>query len=155
MGILALGACETTKTGTASSSSTRTRIVPSSLPGEMVEVSYHDVTIKGPFRYHGGYFQDFADSVIDNWERIRDSHRFSNPIYTTGHVTVVVRLMDTGTIASVYVIDRSGPMDLELQVRRCLRSTSGIPSWDEDMRKNFGDDLLVQLKFVYHDSVIH
>ena len=155
MGILAFGGCETTQTGTASSSSKRTTPVPSSLPGEMVEVSYHDVTIKGPFRYHGEYLQSFADSIIDNWERIRDGRTFSNPRYTTGHVTVVVRLMDTGTIASVYVIDRSGPMDLELQVRRCMRSTSGIPPWDEDMRKKFGDDLLVQLEFVYHDSIIH
>lgn len=155
MGILAFGGCETTQTGTASSSSKRTIPVPSSLPGQMVEISYHDVTIKGPFRYHIDYIHSFADSIIDNWERTRDRHRFSNPSYTTGHVTVVVRLMDTGSITSVYVIDRSGPMDLELMVRRCMRSTSGIPPWDEGMRKKFGDDLLVQLEFVYHSGLFH
>ena len=155
MGILALGGCETTKSGTASSSSRRTTPVPSSLPGQMIEITYHDVTIKGPFRYHADYLNSFADSVIDNWERIRDGYRFSNPNYTTGHVTAVVRLTDTGNIVSVYVTDRSGPMDLEMQVRRCLRSTSGIPPWDEGMRKKFGDDLLVQLKFVYHSDLLH
>ena len=121
----------------------------------MIEMTYHDVTIKGPFRYHADYLNSFADSVIDNWERILDGHRFSNPNYTTGHVTAVVRLTDKGNIVSVYVTDRSGPMDLELIIRRCLRSTSGIPPWGEDMRKKFGDDMLVQLEFVYHSGLIH
>jgi len=155
MGVLALCGCETTKTGAVSSSSKRTTPVPSSLPGQMIEMTYSDLTIKGPFRYHADYLHSFADIVIDNWERIQRNHRFSNPNYTTGHVTVVARLMDTGTIASVYVIDRSGPMDLELQVRRCLRSTSGIPPWDEDMRKKFGDDLLVRLEFEYRTLPFH
>ena len=158
MGVLALCGCETTKTGAVSSSSKRTTHVPSSLPGQMIEMTftdmtYSDLTIKGPFRYHADYLQSFADIVIDNWERIKRNHRFSNPYYTTGtgYVTVVARLMDTGTIASVYVIDRTGPVDLEMQVRRCLRSTSGIPPWDEDMRKKFGDDLLVRLEFEYRN----
>ena len=107
MGILALGGCETTKSGTASSSSRRTTPVPSSLPGQMIEITYHDVTIKGPFRYHTDYLNSFADRVIDNWERVRDSHMFCNPtIYTTGNVTAVVLLMDNGSITSVYVTDR-------------------------------------------------
>ena len=155
MGILVLGGCETTQTGANALSSQNIEEVMDDYSDRMLEVSFGEVTIKGPFRFHAGYFHQFSNKVLDNWRRSRESSSIFGTTNITGEITLVVRLMDTGTIASVYVIDRSGPMDLELQVRRCMRSTSGIPPWDEDMRKKFGDDLLVQLEFVYHDSIIH
>ena len=156
MGVLALGGCETTKTGAVSSSSKRTTPVPSSLPGQMIEMTYSDLTIKGPFRYHADYLHSFADIVIDNWERVRERHTFSNPGFTTGRIIARVRLTHDGDFANIYIIDRTGPSDLEMIVRRCLRSTSGIPPWDESMHNRFGDDdLLVRLEFEYRTLPFH
>ena len=150
MGILVLGGCETTQTGAASNSSKKTRSASNPYQDQMVQIDYGDVTIQGPFRYHAYYIHDIADRVIDNWERVRERHTFSNPSYTTGRIIARVRLTNDGDIAGVSIIDRSGPPDLELMVRRCLRSTSGIPPWDESMHKRFGDDdLFVRFIFEY------
>ncbi len=157
IGILALGGCETTQTGAASKSSKKTGAASNAYPDQMIQITYNDVTIQGPFRYHAGYLQEFADRVIDNWERVWERHTAFKHLkgyesYTTGRITVRVRLTNTGNITRVYIIDRSGPSDLEMMVRRCLRSTSGIPSWDEAMHRRFGDDdLFVRLIFEYRN----
>ncbi len=152
MGILAFGGCETTQTGAGSSTSKKTGAAFNAYPEQMVQIDYGDVTIQGPFRYHAYYIHDIADRVIDNWERVRERHTFSNPGFTTGRIIARVRLTHDGDFANVNIIDRSGPSDLEMMVRRCLRSTSGIPPWDESMRKRFGDDdLFVRFIFEYRD----
>lgn len=153
IGILALVGCETTQTGAASKSSKKTGVASNAYPDQMIQITYNDVTIQGPFRYHVGYLREFADRVIDNWERIRERHTAFNESYTTGIITARVRLTNTGNITRVYIIDRSGPSDLEMLVRRTLRSTTGIPSWDESMHQRFGDDdLFVHLIFEYRDG---
>ncbi len=150
LGILALGGCETTQTGAASKSSKKTRSASNAYPEQMVQIAYGDVTIQGPFRYHAYYIHDIADRVIDNWERVRERHMFSNPSYTTGRIIARVRLTHDGDFANINIIDRTGPSDLEMMVRRCLRSTSGIPPWDESMLNRFGDDdLFVRFIFEY------
>ncbi len=150
LGILALGGCETTQTGAASKSSKKTGSAFNPYPEQMVQIDYGDVTIQGPFRYHAYYIHDIADRVIDNWERVRERHTFSNPGYTTGRIIARVRMTHDGDFANINIIDRTGPSDLEMMVRRCLRSTSGIPPWDESMHKRFGDDdLFVRFIFEY------
>ena len=153
LGILVLGGCETTQTGATSKSSKKTGAASNAYSDQMVQISYYDVTIQGPFRYHAGYLQEFADRVIDNWERVRERHTAFNESYTTGRIIARVRLTHTGNISGVYIIDRSGPTDLEMMVRRTLRSTTEIPSWDESMLRRFGDnDLFVRLIFEYRDD---
>ena len=150
LGILALGGCETTQTGAASKSSKNTRSASNAFPEQMVQIDYGDVTIQGPFRYHAYYIHDIAYSVIDNWERVRERHTFSNPGFTTGRIIARVRLTHDGDFANINIIDRTGPSDLEMMVRRCLRSTSEIPPWDESMHQRFGDDdLFVRFIFEY------
>ena len=109
------------------------------------------MTIKGPFRFHAGYFHRFSQKVIDNWKRSRESTSFFGASNMTGEITLVVRLMDTGIISSIYVTERAGSMEMEYQLRHVLRMTSGIPPWDESMREEFGDYILVQLEFVYRN----
>ena len=151
MGILVLGGCETTQTGANALSSQNIEEVMDDYSDRMLEVSFGEVTIKGPFRFHAGYFHQFSNKVLDNWRRSRESSSIFGTTNITGEITLVVRLMDTGIISSIYVTDRSGPVEMDFHIRRVLRMTSGIPSWDESMREEFGDDLLVQLEFVYRN----